>query len=487
MFDTWEFFPRAALGVIAAHALMAALRRRRVPLAVAAAMHVVAGLIVLTWLYYQGTTTLGLPSGATWELFVADLREAVRLFRDVQAPTTAVPGFVIGTAIAVWITPFLSDWSSFRLWAPFEALLPAFGLFVFGAMFGADILRITVTVLFLVAALGFLLLYRTARQEVSASWVRGDAQRGSRALLRTGSSLALDRPRGRSCRGAVHSRARDREGLVDWKELGGKDGKRVTVSPLVEIQSRLVEQRDIEVFTVSVDKPNWRAYWRLTALDSFDGRVWKSSKKFAKTEGSLPSDNTSGAGVQVVTQQFSVTGLAQIWMPAAFEPRTIDAQTETVIRWEPSTSTLIVDQNSSDGVAYSVTSSTPVFDAAGPAVGQPAAAQGHRRQLSGPARGVLGPGARRGGQDHLGRDHPLRAGARPREVLPVRVPATASRCSGATAGTASRSSCCGTRSATASSSPERSPPWPARSGCPPGLRWASPPGTVTPPTPTFTT
>lgn len=363
MFDTWEFFPRAALAVIAAHALMAALRRRRVPLALAAVAHVVAGVIVLTWLYYQGTTMLGMPTGATWDLFVADLREAVRLFRDVQAPTTAVPGFVIGTAIAVWITPFLSDWSAFRLWAPFEALLPAFGLFVFGAMFGADILRITVTVAFLMAAMGFLLLYRTARQEVSASWVRGDAQRGSRALLRTGSSLALIALVAGLAVAPFIPGAR-RDGLVDWKELGGKDGKRVTVSPLVDIQSKLVEQRDIEVFTVGVDKPNWRAYWRLTALDSFDGRIWKSSKKFAKTEGSLPSDNATGAGVNVVTQQFNVTGLAQIWMPAAFEPRAVDAQTETVVRWEPSTSTLIVEGDSSDGIAYSVTSATPVFEAA---------------------------------------------------------------------------------------------------------------------------
>jgi transglutaminase-like putative cysteine protease len=365
MFDSWDFFPSAAVSVIAAHALQAALRRRRTPLLLAALIHVVAGVVLLSWLYYGGTTGFGLPTGATWDVFVSDLRQAVQLFRDVQAPTAAVPGFLVGTAIALYITPFLSDWSAFRLWAPFEALLPAFGLFVFGAMFGADILRITVTVLFLAASLGFLLLYRTARQEASASWVRGDASRGSRALLRSGASLAGVAMVGGLVVAPFIPGARQ-EALVDWKELGGRDGTRVTVSPLVEIQSKLVEQRDIEVFTVTVDKDNWRSYWRLTALDSFDGRVWRSSKKFSKTKGPLEDETSSRAGTEVVTQEFRITGLAQIWLPAAFEPQRIDVSTDQVVRWEPSTSTLIVenDRRSSDGLVYRVTSTVPAFDEA---------------------------------------------------------------------------------------------------------------------------
>ena len=60
---------------------------------------------------------------------------------------------------------------------------------------------------------------------------------------------------------------------------------RVTISPLVDIQSRLVDQSEVEVFTVRSDA---RAYWRLTALDRFDGTVWSAGGDYVGADGTAP-------------------------------------------------------------------------------------------------------------------------------------------------------------------------------------------------------
>ena len=43
------------------------------------------------------------------------------------------------------------------------------------------------------------------------------------------------------------------------------------VSPLVDIRSRLIDQSDVVAFRVEASSP---AYWRLSALDDFDGQIW---------------------------------------------------------------------------------------------------------------------------------------------------------------------------------------------------------------------
>src|SRR5690606_40854825 len=64
------------------------------------------------------------------------------------------------------------------------------------------------------------------------------------------------------------------------------DDTRVTVSPLVDIRTRLVQQSDVEVFRVRSPEP---AYWRLTSLDRFDGRIWRSSGRSEEHTSELQS------------------------------------------------------------------------------------------------------------------------------------------------------------------------------------------------------
>ena len=62
---------------------------------------------------------------------------------------------------------------------------------------------------------------------------------------------------------------------------------RVTVSPMVELRKRLVNQSDTLLFEVRASQ---RAYWRLTSLDRFDGEIWSSSGDYRPADETLPSD-----------------------------------------------------------------------------------------------------------------------------------------------------------------------------------------------------
>ncbi|MEZ5233860.1 MAG: DUF3488 and transglutaminase-like domain-containing protein [Acidimicrobiales bacterium] len=350
LFDERSFLAPVLLAVVASHAFAAFLRRRRVPVAIAAVASMVAMVLVLTWVFYFFTTRAGLPGALTWDTFTADLREAVTRFREDQAPVEPVRGFVAGSAVGFWIVAFLADWSAFRLWAPLESTIPAGSLFVFASLLGADQSRTVTTVLFFLAAVGFLLLHRLARLEMSPSWVRGDSRSGVRAQLAVGGGITAVALVGVALVGPFLPGATAAP-LLDVKDIGNDDDTRITVSPLVDIKQRLVDQRETEVFRVTSPV---HAYWRLTALDEFDGRTWKSSKRFEKVDGDLPG--ATSAGDTQVTQQFSISNLAQIWLPAAFEPLSVTAE-DRQVRWEPTTATLIVDRETSDGLEYSVTSS----------------------------------------------------------------------------------------------------------------------------------
>jgi transglutaminase-like putative cysteine protease len=354
--DNSYLLPVLAL-TAASHALAAFLRWRGVPVAAAALVSAVALVVVGTWVFYLSTTRFGLPNSTTLDSFRADLDEAVTRFREDKAPTEAVTGFVATTAAGFWLVAFLADWSAFRLWAPFEATIPAGSLFVFASLLGADEGRVVATGLFFLACVGFLLLHRIARQETSPSWVRGDGRRGARSLLGVGAAIAGIAVIAGAVVGPVLPGAKA-DAVFDVKDIGNSGGTRITVSPLVDIRQRLVDQRDTEVFTVHSPR---RSYWRLTALDEFDGRVWRSSKRFEKAQGSLSSARTQ-ADTESVRQEFQISNLSQIWLPAAYLPQNIGS-TDREVRWEPTTSTLIVDKATSNDLRYTVVSAVPQLTA----------------------------------------------------------------------------------------------------------------------------
>lgn len=359
LFVGWSYLPRLVVVALAAHGTVLAVRLLGGRLVVAGLVVIPAFVLTTTWIFEASTTWYGVPTAASWHAASDDLARGWTSFQEVVAPTPASTGFLLATAVAVWLAAFIADWAAFRLSAPFEAIVPTAGLVTFAAVLGGEDHAVTGTIAYLATALAFLLLHRAHRQETSVRWVATGTGRGVRALVGVGAALAasalvagvLVAPR---LPGA------DEPGLISLDGRGPGGGSRVTLSPLVDIRSRLLDQRRTEVFTVRSAVPS---YWRMTSLDRFDGELWSSGGTFEEADGTLPNGLAPDRRSVQVAQEFHIEALSAIWLPAAFEPTSVDARGLDV-RWEPASSTLIVDRDraTSDGTTYRVVSALPQLD-----------------------------------------------------------------------------------------------------------------------------
>lgn len=351
---TW--LPVLLLNAAGAHAGAALLRRRGVPIGVSALAMTVGAALAVSWSYAWSTTVVGIPTGETFDVLRHELDVAWSAYQDVVSPTPALTGFLVVSALAIWLIAFVADWAAFRLWVPFESTLPAATLFLFTALLGTEAGREWGVAAYAGALLLFLLVHRLARQEGTSHWVAERRTAGHRSLLTAGVALttvavvvgALLGPR---LPGA------DAAGVLDPHDLDGADAPRVTVSPLVDIRTKLVDQANVEVFTV---RSTARSYWRLTSLERYDGRIWSSSGSYGKAGRDLPEAVEVDAPADTVRQSFAISNLAAIWLPSAYEPRSFVGEGVDV-RYDEDSSTLIVSSKvpDSDGLSYQVTSLSP--------------------------------------------------------------------------------------------------------------------------------
>jgi transglutaminase-like putative cysteine protease len=357
LFVDWSFFWPLMAVVIYAHLVTMILRRRGVGIAASAIISSVGFIVLSSWLWFASTTTAGIPDASTWSAFTTAVGDAWNAFRELSAPVPVQTGFVIAAALAVFFAVFLADWAAFRLWSPVESLVPALTLFVFCTLLGSDQQRMTSAFLFCAASVAFLLVHRVARLETSSGWLTADVERGSRWLFRAGAALAVVAVVGGVVIGPRLPTAND-DAWVDFRE--GDDGgpsSRVTISPLVDINGRLVSQSEVEVFQVESAQP---AYWRLTALDTFDGEIWRSGGRYGEASGDLGAAQPEAVPTANLAQRYRIEQLGALWLPAAFQPVHIDAEGVDP-RYERSSATLIVDTSlsNSDQLEYDVVSAVP--------------------------------------------------------------------------------------------------------------------------------
>lgn len=349
--------------VVAAHLLAAGCRRLRVPVLLTAVIAVAGGAVALTVLLLPDTARWGaLPTAATWDAAVAALRESRARFQVVTPPTPVLVGFQLAAAAALWAAAWFADWAAFRLRATAEAVAPGLVVFVFGAILGADPHRIVTAAAFAGAVLVFVAAHRAYRSQEDGHWLGSEPERGPRAALRAGVGLAAVALLAGVVAGP-HLPGSGATPILRWRgSTAGGGGDRTTVSPIVDLRKRLVDQRDDVLFTVRTDR---RAYLRLTALDRFDGRLWTSDGRFAKADGQLPSTQPERETTQTVDAEIRIVGLAAIWAPAPFEARSLPRASGPLL-WDEESSTLIVGrgEETSDGLAYEVVSEVPELDAA---------------------------------------------------------------------------------------------------------------------------
>jgi transglutaminase-like putative cysteine protease len=348
---TW--LPYAVAAASLGHGLAWGLRRFGAGLTMASLSSALLSILVAVELVVPQATTFGFPTPFTFEVLGQALVDAQTSFRNAVAPVVPSPGFVAAAVVGVCMCAFLADWAAFRMRTAFEACVPGLALFVFTAILGAKTHRGLAVAGFAAASLVFLIVQRANLDGGQTAWFGGRDRGALPSLLATGAILGAVAVIGALVLSPIVPGATAKPVLSFKKGRGGPgSGSRSTVSPLVDIQTRLREYANIDVFTVKAERP---AYWRLTSLDQFNGTIWSSNERYATTRGSLPQAREL-RGTPLV-QEVSVSGLASIWLPGAYHPtevRGIDG-----LSYSPGSGSLITKKDTTNGVKYTITSTVP--------------------------------------------------------------------------------------------------------------------------------
>ncbi|MGE3327820.1 MAG: DUF3488 and DUF4129 domain-containing transglutaminase family protein [Acidimicrobiia bacterium] len=349
VFSGWDFARPLAATAVAAHVVAIGCRRLRAGLLVSLAASLVGLALAGTALFYRSTSRFGVPTHDSWVAFSDEMRQAWDAFDVVKAPVPSTGGFVVLAAIGIWVSAYLADTFAIRARASVESVVPTAVMFVICTVLAADRLRITFAIAQVAAALVAIALHRVWAQQTSAGWLTGRRRGGASAMMRAGAATAAVAV----VVGAVVAPqlpGAGSEALLDTSGPG--NDQRVTVSPLVDIRGRIAGQVRTEAFRVTSSQPS---YWRLTTLNQFDGAKWTGDTSFKNIDDgqSLPGGLAADVSTEV-TQQFTLSGLVQDYLPVAAEPLRITGVEG--LSFAKDTGSVLLDKNLDRPDTYSVVS-----------------------------------------------------------------------------------------------------------------------------------
>ncbi|NOX29869.1 MAG: transglutaminase domain-containing protein [Actinobacteria bacterium] len=358
LFDSWDYFGPTAISLGAAHLLAWLMRRARLSMLVSVITSMVIMVFFIANARYGSTTAAFIPTADTWSALGDHMSLAWDEFAVVKAPAPALEGFVVALMVVMWIVATISDMAAFRVRTVLEALLPATTIFVFTALLGVDDGRVLTTAGFLAAAGLFLLASRIAFPLSAAVPVGRASSSQPLVQLRAGVAIVA----GALLLGVVAGPLLPGVGgepVIDWKNLDGSGGSRVTLSPLVDARGRLVQQSDVELFRVKTDVETG-AYWRTTSLDSYENGVWGSKYTYTSAQGTLSRPDSSD-GV-IIQAEITIANLGDIWLPTPYEAVSVSGIDAS---WDDESSSLVTASGrTTPGTQYTVRAIIPTYSPA---------------------------------------------------------------------------------------------------------------------------
>jgi transglutaminase-like putative cysteine protease len=309
-----------------------------------------AGLVGV-WMIVPATTAWGLPTLETIHRIASDLATAKTDFSLLHAPVPATAGFLLVALSSVGVIATVSDWAAFRLGLGVEAVLPSFALVVFTDALGTNGGRVLATSAYALAVMGFALAESAGRLTATTRWIGGAAETGRAGLIGRGAQLGAVAVLVGAVLGPALPGA-DAAPLVRWHNnatIGA--GVRTTVSPLVDVRATEVDEARNELFTVKAAQPS---YWRLTALDHFDGNVWSADQRYRPAGGYLAP--TQPPRSTPLAQRVKIASLSEAWLPAAYQAKRVDLAGSAI---DTSSSSLIAASDTTTGMRYDVVSAVP--------------------------------------------------------------------------------------------------------------------------------
>jgi len=343
--------------VTASWVLAVAVRRGGLGVIRAAALSAVSGVLLLTWWFAPDTTTFGLPTPDTARFVLDEVRRSFADFSTLVAPVRAADGFLILLMVVLWSFTFFADTAAFRYRGPVQAVIPYASAFIAAGVLSRDIGRPAAAIVFL-AGLGVYAVTQRALRSSERNWATGDADAGTRALVRVATTtlavaLAVGAVAGPWLPG-------DTDPVVDLRALGRGQGARTVVSPFVGVRNLLGPLTDQVVFTVTTTTP---AYWRLTALDRYDPErdIWVSRGTYADVDGTGLGRPRTATPSRIATQDVAIQALGGPWLPGAYVPTSI--QIDSPVGFDQRTSSIITRRpNVVAGTTYRLTSEIATLD-----------------------------------------------------------------------------------------------------------------------------
>jgi transglutaminase-like putative cysteine protease len=352
-------YPAAAVALWVHAVLRIGAARRWSQWAVMTAL--LGGAYVLTaWTVVPGHTVYGLPGPDAFQQLALLLQDGMVALRSGALPAARGSGLELPLVLVGVLAAIGADRFAFGSRRPLSALAAPLAVLTLSSALGDGHDRAIYVVGFLVAACTFLLTYDPSRAATAASSGARSPSRPRRRSGGIGTALPVAVPVvALAALAAVvvgpRLPASGTEGLVELGERASAPNlPRVALSPLVHTWDDLRADPPVELFRVSATMP---AYWRLTALDVYDGQSWSTTGRYDRARGTLPGDGSRGP-VETLTQTFSVTGLGEFWLPAAYRPVTLDVAGARV---NPETLALVTDQPQAAGLTYTVESALPRY------------------------------------------------------------------------------------------------------------------------------
>ena len=344
VFGDWAFLRPLVTVALVVHAVCLLLRSVRVPAFVALPALALVIYELIAVLSYTDTLSAFLPSRDTLELLRLDLRLVWTQFPKAVAPVPSEGSYLVAAAFGIGLVALLSDAFAFRAYGRVEAVVPGGVLFIFTAALGTDRNRIAIAALWFATSILVIALLRALHSGTDDSWLgrRGRAMGAAipSTVVYAGVAALAAAAIGPMLPGAGE------EPLLDTR---GGDGQVTEVlSPLVDIRSRIVNRRVVEMFVVDAEAPR---YWRIAGLSEFNGQMWGfHDSALEDADGPLREPAPTA---QIMDQRFTISGMGGLMVPSAFAPVAI---AEPGVRWLPNIDTFVLDEDMSRGDVFNITS-----------------------------------------------------------------------------------------------------------------------------------
>ena len=315
-----------------------------------------AVVLVGAWVLLPQTTLYGLPTLETLRAASARLADLADVRQVNARAVTLASGFPVLLVVVVGFSAYLSDHAAFRMGSPLMGLLPAFTLFVGGTAPNRGDTTAAVVVAFATGAIAALAALRWSARRAGAGSFEAPRPPGPLRVLPAAAVLGLVALGAMAFGGPLLPGA-GRPGLIGRARVLAPEGFTTTpgsmpggtgslrFEPFVDIRDRLGPLSDVELFTVAADLGR---YWRLTALDAFDGARWSA----ATPSGPEPMPGADVATTRLV-QDVQIGAMVTSWLPAAYRPITVRGASATV---ERASGTLTTQSATTMGRSYQVVS-----------------------------------------------------------------------------------------------------------------------------------